>query len=56
MKEVLFKEAHEQVGIGTGHLCAHGSSLDQEVMLGVKGEVVVIEDELGELENKLSEW
>ena len=46
VKEVLFKEPHEQVSIGTGHLCSHNSSLDLEVMLGVKGEVVVGVDEL----------
>ena len=48
MKEVLFKEAHEQVG---AEVCANGSSLDIEVMLEVEGEVVV-GDELGELDNK----
>ena len=44
---------YEQVGVGRGHLCAHGSSLDLEVMLGVKGEVAVSEDELGKLDKKL---
>ena len=41
MKEVMFKEAHEQLGIGRSHLCAHGSSLELVVMLGVEGELVV---------------
>jgi hypothetical protein len=35
VKEILFKETHEQVGIEGGHTYAHGSSLDREVMLGV---------------------
>ena len=47
MKEILFKETHEQVCIGRGHACAHGNSLNLEVMLGVKGEMVVGEDKLG---------
>ena len=28
VKEILFKETHEQVGIGRGHKGAHGSSLN----------------------------
>ena len=28
MKEVLFKEAHENIDIGRGHTCAHGGSLE----------------------------
>jgi hypothetical protein len=35
-------EVHEQVSIGRGCSFTHGSSLDLEVMLGVKGEVVVV--------------
>ena len=27
VKEILFKETHEQVGIGRGHTVAHGGSL-----------------------------
>ena len=53
VKEILFKESHEQVGIGRGHTCAHGSSLNLEVMSGVKGEMVVGEDKLGELDKEL---
>ena len=41
MREVLFKEAHEGVGVGRGHSCAHGSSFNLKVILGVKREVVV---------------
>ena len=41
VKEILFKETHEQVGIGRGHTSAHGGSLNLEVMFGVKGEMVV---------------
>ena len=37
------KEVHEQVGIGMGHAGAKSGSLDLEVMLGVKGEVVASE-------------
>ena len=37
VKEILFKETHEQVGIGRGHT----GSLNLEVMFGVKGEMVV---------------
>jgi hypothetical protein len=51
VKEILFKEIHEQVGIGRGHTGAHGGSLNLEVMSGVKGEMVVGEDKLGELDN-----
>ena len=51
MKEVLFKETHEQVGIGRGHMGAHGSSLDLEVMSGIKGEMIV-----GDLDKELSGW
>ena len=40
-KAILLQETHEQVDIGGDHLCAHGSSLDLEVILGVKGEMVV---------------
>jgi hypothetical protein len=28
VKEILFKETHEQVGIGRGHMGAHGISLN----------------------------
>jgi hypothetical protein len=31
MKEVLFKEAHQQISIGRVHSCAHGSSVDLEI-------------------------
>ena len=41
VKEILFKETHEQVRIGGGHTGAHGGSLNLEVMFGVKGEMVV---------------
>ena len=41
VKEILFKETHEQVGIGRGHTGAHGGSINLEVMSGVKGEMVV---------------
>ena len=34
VKEILFKETHEQVGIGRGHTGAHGGSLNLEVMFG----------------------
>ena len=56
MKEVLFKEAYEQVCVGRGHLCTHGSFLDLEVILEVKGEMVVCEDELSILDKELREW
>jgi hypothetical protein len=36
MKEILFKEVYEHIGIGGGHVGAH----DLEVMLGVKGEAL----------------
>ena len=36
VKEMLFKETHEQVCIGRGHMCAHGGSLNLEVMPEVK--------------------
>ena len=47
MKEILFNEPHEQVGIGRSHSDAHGRLLDLKVMLGVESEVVVGEDEMG---------
>ena len=50
------KEIHEQVGVGRGHTGAHGSSLNLEVMSGVKGEMVVGEDKLGKLVKELSGW
>ena len=50
MKEILFKETHEQVGIERGHMGVHGGSLNMELMFGVKGEMVVGEDELGKLD------
>ena len=56
MKEILFKETHKQIGIGGGQLCAHGSSFNLEVMLGVEREVVVGEDKLDKLDKKLSGW
>ena len=56
VKEILFKETHEQVGIGMGHTCAHGGSLNLEVMSGVKGEMVVGEDKLGKLDKEVSGW
>ena len=40
VKEILFKETHEQVGIGRGHMGAHGDSLNLEEMFGVEGELV----------------
>ena len=45
-----------QVSIGSGHACAHGGSINLEVMPGVEGEMVVGEDKLGKLDNKLSGW
>ena len=48
VKEILFKETHEQVGIGRGYTGAHGISLNLEVMSGVKGEMLVDEDKWGE--------
>jgi hypothetical protein len=56
VKEILFKETHEQVCIGRGHTCAYGSSLNLEVMAGVEGEMVVGEDKLGKLDKELSGW
>ena len=56
VKEILFEETHEQVCIGRGHTCAHGGSLNLEVMSGVKGEIVVDEGKLGELDKELSGW
>ena len=53
-EEVLFKEAHEEVGIGKDHSYAYGNSLDLQVMLEVEGEVIVGEGELGELHKKLN--
>ena len=41
VKEILFKETHEQVGIRRGHTGAHGGSLNLEEMFGVDGEMVV---------------
>ena len=35
VKEILFKETHEQVGIGRGHTGAHGGSFNLELMSGV---------------------
>ena len=55
MKEVLFKEAHEQLGVGKGHWCAHGGSLDLEAMLEIE-EVAVGEDKLGEMDKELCGW
>ena len=40
-------KALNQVGVARSHAGAHGDFLDLNVMLGVKGEVVVNEDELG---------
>ena len=54
LKEILFNEAHDQVGIGGGHSYAYGSSLYLEVMLGVEGEVVVGKNKLGKLDKELS--
>ena len=54
VKEILFKETHEQVGIGRGHTGAHSGFLKLEVMFGVAGEMAVGEDELGKLDRELS--
>ena len=54
MKKVLFIEAQKLVDPGGDNACAHGSSLDLEEMLGVQ--VLVSEDELGELDKELSAW
>ena len=35
-------------------MCAHCSSIDLEVMLGVEGEVVMGEDDLDELDKEVS--
>ena len=40
VKEILFKETHEQVSIGRGNTCTHGGSLNLQIMAGV-GEIVV---------------
>jgi hypothetical protein len=56
VKEILFKEIHEQVCIGRAHACAHGGSLNLEVIPGVKGEMVVGEDKIGKLDKELSGW
>ena len=58
VKEILFKETHEQFGIGRGHTDAHGGSLNLEVISGVKGEmfVGVDVDKLGKLDEELSGW
>ena len=37
-------------------MCAHGSSLNLEVMSGVTGEMIVGEDKLGKLDKELSGW
>ena len=47
VKEILFKETHEKVGIRRGHKGAHGGSLNLEVMFGVKEQMVVGEDKFG---------
>jgi hypothetical protein len=52
----MFKKTLEQVCIGRGHMCAHGGSLNLEVIPRVKGEMVVGEDTLGELDKELSGW
>ena len=46
IKEILFKETHEQVDIGRNHAGVHDSSLNLKLMLGVKEKLVVGEDEL----------
>ena len=56
MKEILFKETHEQVCIGRGHTFAHCSSLNLEVITGVEGEMVVGENKLDKLDKELSGW
>ena len=56
VQDVLCKESHEQVGIGGGHSCTQGSSLNLGVMFEVKREMVVGEDKLGKLVKELSEW
>ena len=48
--------AHEQIGIGGGHMGIHGRAFDLEVMMGVEGEVVVGEDKLGQFDKELSGW
>ena len=55
MKEALFMEASDKVGIGTGFLCVYDSSLDIQIMLGVE-KVVVGEDKLGDLDKKWNGW
>ena len=56
VKDILFKETHKQVDIGGSHMCAHGGSLDLEVMLEVKGEMVVGGDKLGKFDKELNGW
>ena len=56
VKEILFKETHQQVCIGRGHSCAQDCSLYLEVMPGVEGEMVVGADKLGKLDKELSGW
>ena len=41
-KEILFKVVHEQVGIGGGHMGAHGRTFRVEEMLGDEGEIVAL--------------
>ena len=48
--------AHEQIGIGGGHMGAHGRAFDLEVMVGVEGEVVGCEDKLGQFDKELGGW
>jgi hypothetical protein len=46
MEEFLFKEIHEQGDIGWGYVGTH-CLLDLEVIFGVKGEVVMVKNEVG---------
>ena len=42
MARVLLKVAHEQVGRGGGLMGAHDCAFHLEIMIGVKGEVLVV--------------
>ena len=53
IKEILLKVAHEQVGIGRGHMGAHVRALELEEIMGIEGKIVVGEDKMGELEKEL---
>jgi hypothetical protein len=45
IQEVLLQGSHEEISIGGGHPGSHGCALNQKLMEGVEGEVVVGKDE-----------